>query len=296
MSCDELLNISNVEYLKNTDLSRFTTIRLKVFGDLAVVTSIESLKKVIAFTLDKGIRYHLLGWGANQVLSSTKNTLFIKLKFDLDRSIFKSVKSSYHLPASTPLNVLQAHAQKFGLKGWEVITGIPASLGGAIYMNAGTALGEICEIVESVAILKPDGELRTEKITQKSFSYRKNHFVNEGEVIVAASLVHKGVDPEISKVIKEYMAYRKRTQPLSSFNCGCVWKNFDDSHKAGLFIDKLKLNQLKFDGIEVSDKHCNFLENKGNAKFDDFKALIELLKEELLLHSGIKFELEAKIY
>ena len=163
-------------------------------------------------------------------------------------------------------------------------------------MNAGTALGEICEIVESVVILKPDGELRTEKITQKSFSYRKNHFVNEGEVIVAASLVHKGVDPEISKVIKEYMAYRKRTQPLSSFNCGCVWKNFDDSHKAGLFIDKLKLNQLKFDGIEVSDKHCNFLENKGNAKFDDFKALIELLKEELLLHSGIKFELEAKIY
>tara|TARA_Y100000780_G_scaffold232593_1_gene268204 strand:+ start:61467 stop:62357 length:891 start_codon:yes stop_codon:yes gene_type:complete len=296
VTVEELSKIPGVDFLKDTDLSRFTTIRLKVFGDLAIVSSIEALKKTIAKCRESETRYHLLGWGANQVLSSSDNTLFIKLKFDLNRDVFKSVQEKYTLPASTPLNVLQGHAQKFGLKGWEVITGIPASLGGAIYMNAGTALGEICEIVESVSILQPDGEIRTEKIGPESFSYRKNKFVKNGEIIIGATLIHRGQDPEIGRKIKEYMSFRKRTQPLSSFNCGCVWKNYDQNHKAGLFIDKLKLNLLKFNTMEVSDKHCNFLENKGGASFDDFKALIELSQEELLLHSGIKFELEAKIY
>ncbi|MCO4753789.1 MAG: FAD-binding protein [Bacteriovoracaceae bacterium] len=296
MSLNWVKEIEGVNLFESVDLAKYTTIKLKAIGDIATVESIDALTLVIQGLQKHGIEYHVLGWGANQVISKTKNTLFIKLKLPLDRDIFKTVHKFYDLPASTPLNLLQSHAQKFGLKGWEVLTGIPASLGGAIYMNAGTALGEICNIVESVTILEPTGKVRVEKINENSFSYRKNHFVSEGEIIIEARLLHHGEDPKISQKIKEYMSYRKSTQPLASFNCGCVWKNYDANHKAGLVIDKLKLNLLKINDLEVSDKHCNFLENKGSATFEDFNALIGLTKEELLLHTGIKFELEAKIY
>lgn len=292
----EIERIEGIELKLGTNLSKYTTIRLSCIGDIAMVSTVEALASLLPVLVEKGINYQVLGWGANQVISKTSNTLFIKLRFHFNRELLSEPRSLYHLPASAPLNALQSHAQKFGLSGWEVFTGVPASLGGAIYMNAGTALGEIGEIVKSVELMRPDGSIRVEKIVDKSFSYRKNHFVKKGEVIIAASLCHRGIDPGISEKIKTYMEFRKRSQPLKSFNCGCVWKNFDENHKAGLFVDKSGLNNLISGKMEVSDIHSNFYENKGGANYEDFESLTELLREQLLLHTGIRFELEAKIY
>lgn len=296
MNLEWAKSIEGVDILESVDLAKFTTIKLHATGTVAVVNEGDALKELIVALNERSVEYHLIGWGANQVISRTKDTLFVKLDLPFDRGILKEPRAKYRLPASVALNVLQSHAMKFGLKGWEVFTGIPASLGGAIYMNAGTALGEIGSIVETVEILTPEGCLRTEKISPDSFSYRRNNFVKKGEVIVAAELVQRGLDPEISKIIKEYMGFRKRTQPLASYNCGCVWKNFDENHKAGLFVDKTGLNNLAFGDLRVSDRHSNFFENKGGASFEDFQALKELLEEQLLLHTGIRFELEAKVY
>lgn len=291
-----LEGIRDVELLEDIDLRRFTTIRLKTTGSIAIVSSVEALRAIVMKLNEKNIQYHMIGWGANQVISRTSGVLFIKLKIPLDMEIFKEPREEYVLPASAPLNLLQSHAQKFGLKGWEVFTGIPASLGGAIFMNAGTALGEIGALVKSVTLLRPNGKFRVASVNSNSFSYRKNHFVEAGEIIVEATLVHQGLSAETSEKIKDYMEFRKSTQPLRSFNCGCVWKNHDENHKAGLFIDKLGLNNIKFNDLEVSDMHSNFLENKENASIEDFNSLIELMSDQLLLHSGIRFELEAKVY
>lgn len=296
MNLDFLEQIGEVELLQDIDLRRFTTIRLKTVGSIALVSSVKALRSLVLKLHEKNIQYHMIGWGANQVISRTSGVLFIKLDIHLDREIFKEPRDEYALPASTPLNLLQSHAHKFGLKGWEVFTGIPASLGGAIFMNAGTSLGEIGTLVKSVTLLRPNGKFRVVSTDSASFGYRKNHFVEPGEIIVEATLVHGGLSSETSKKIKDYMAFRKATQPLKSFNCGCVWKNHDENHKAGLFIDKLGLNNIKFNDLEVSDTHSNFLENKENATIEDFNSLIELMSEQLLLHSGIRFELEAKVY
>ena len=296
MSLAAAIDIAGVEVFEQVDLAKYTTIKLSIIGDIALVSTLDGLRALVKYARSKNFKYHLIGWGANQVIANSEGTLFIKLNLKFDRTQLASPKPRYRLPASAPLNVLQSHAQKFGIVGWEVITGIPASLGGAIYMNAGTALGEIGEIVESVEIMTPEGDIRTENITPESFSYRSNNFVKEGEVIIEAVLVSKGQDPKVSEKIKEYMEYRKTTQPLKSKNCGCVWKNSGSEYKAGLFVDKTGLHNLSFGDLEVSDLHSNFYENKGSATFQDFRALTGLLQDQLLLHTGIRFELEAKIY
>lgn len=297
MKLNKILNqISDLDIKENIDLSRYTTIKLFKMGNLVIVKTIESLQLTIKKLLQKNIKYQMLGWGANQVLINTENTVFIKLDFLQDKDYLNSVRDEYTLPASFPLNLLTSHGMKFGLKGWDVFTGIPASLGGAIFMNAGTTLGEIGSLVKSVKILSRSGEIKLINIDNKSFSYRKNHFLNEGEVIIEATLTHFGIDESLKTKIKEYLELRKRTQPLATRNCGCVFKNFDELHKAGQFIDACGLKGFSHAGLRVSHLHANFIENVENAKAEDFIVLVEAIKYELELFSGIEFELEAKVY
>src|SRR5690606_29254434 len=148
----------DVQLLLHTNLKKYTTYKLEVVGDIAFCKSIPALKSLIVLLNKHNYAYNMVGWGANQVLANTKDVLFIKLDFPAPTAELSQAREKYYLPASTPLNVLTSHAQKFGIKGWEVFTGIPAALGGAIYMNAGTGLGGICQVVESVEILTPTGE------------------------------------------------------------------------------------------------------------------------------------------
>src|SRR5690606_27919496 len=106
------------------------------------------------------------------------------------------------------------------LIGWEVFSGIPASLGGAIFMNAGTGLGEICEIVDSVRVMDREANIREVTKNNLKFSYRHNHFIEPGEIIISAKLINKGLDEKIGEKIKDYLDFRKNTQPLNTKSCG----------------------------------------------------------------------------
>ena len=298
MSLNEIKNLPGVELFENISLEKYTTIRLSCRGNIALVHSVESLTKIVSILLDSHMTFHMIGWGANQILHNTENVLFIKLNFIFDRNYLSSLKSEYRIPASVSLSVLSNHAMKFGLRGWEVFTGIPGSLGGAIYMNAGTSLGEIGDLVKNVKVLKKSGEIVQIEIKNKPlcFSYRKNLFLKKEDIILEATLIHSGVDLSVTKEIKNYLEKRKRTQPLKTKNCGSVFKNFSQNHIAGQFIDILGLKELGVNSLAVSDKHANFIENTGGASSSDFIELTNLLKYELELFSGIEFELEAKVY
>jgi UDP-N-acetylmuramate dehydrogenase len=291
----EIETIPGCEYHRDYDLTGFTTIRLASKGDLVEVKNVSALKKLLPILKLNHRKYLVVGWGANQILPAICEDLIIHLDFDFDKSYFDSLKSEYHLPASVGLNSLTAHAVKFGLMGWEVFTGIPASLGGALFMNAGTNLGEIGKLVKAVQLITPEGELREEVITSESFSYRKNHFVKPGEIIVGATLVHLGIDPSISSKIKEYLDYRKKTQPLTTKNCGCVFKNPNKEMPAGKLIDLMGLKGLSVGGLRVSTKHANFIENHGSANWDQFEALVGIIQANINRFYGIEFELEVKI-
>ena len=172
-----------------------------------------------------------MGWGANILLPSSSTMPYVQLDFDFNRELLEQPQSEYILPASVSLAVLTSHAAKFGLKGWEVFTGIPASLGGAVYMNAGTNLGEIGSLVKEVKLMNKLGEIKLIKIDAHSFSYRKNHFVQPGDVIYEVTLSNLGLDPAISIKIKDYLEMRNKSQPLKEATCGCVFKNHQNKQK-----------------------------------------------------------------
>ena len=153
----------DIEIKLNFNLKKYSTMRLKSQGDLFIVKKSDSLGKLTKFCFENKIQYLVLGMGANQLLKEKVELPIIKLDFELDENYLDELQKSYSLPASINLAKLSSHAIKFGMIGWEVFTGIPATLGGAVFMNAGTNLGEIGELVESVKYFTREGK-KIEKI------------------------------------------------------------------------------------------------------------------------------------
>tara|TARA_Y100000590_G_scaffold469529_1_gene657956 strand:+ start:409859 stop:410770 length:912 start_codon:yes stop_codon:yes gene_type:complete len=295
---DLISKIGDVELEESKDLTKYSTMRLVAIGDLITVKSLAALKQLLPKLKDNKINYRVIGWGANQLLPKTSVIPYLMLNFPFEKSYLDEVRNEYILPASVSLSVLSSHAVKNGLKGWEVFTGIPASLGGAIFMNAGTNLGEICNIVNEVYLIDSKGHERTVIVDKNSFSYRKNHFLDEGDVITGAKLTHHGQSPDITTQIKEYLALRNRTQPLKESTCGCIFKNDKKSNKvcpAGMFIDIIGMKGFTNKRIQISPKHANFMVNTGGANFEDICETIAIVQKELKLQYGVDFETEVKL-
>ena len=295
----ELNSIDGALVEIDKDLKKYSTMRLDAVGDLITVKNIEALKAVTKNLTQKNIQYRVLGWGANMLLPKTASNPYLQLDFDFNKEILEKAHNEYILPASVSLATLTSHANKFGLKGWEVFTGIPASLGGAIFMNAGTNLGEIGTIIKEVKLVTKYGEEKLIKIDQNSFKYRHNNFVESGDVIFEARLIHFGIDEAISKKIREYLEMRTRTQPLKEWTCGCIFKNHQDLNlsltcRAGLFIDIMGLKGLTFGNLLISPKHANFMENRGESSYEDVMTMIKVLQKELKLQTGVSFETEVE--
>lgn len=298
----ELDKADDVQILIDEDLSKLSTLKLKARGDLVLVRSFEALKDVINLFKKFKKSYNVLGFGANQMLLENSPNPYIKLQFSLDSNLLESVKDEYCLPASIHLSKLTSHASKHGLKGWEVFTGIPATLGGAIFMNAGTGLGEIGSLVKEVKVLSRDGELRVISPGEEGFSYRKNNFTKKGDIIYEATLVHNGVDSSVPGLIKEYLRKRNESQPLWASTCGCIFKNAERpvsskklaTCRAGEFIDIMGLKGFQMDQVRVSPLHANFMENRGGADYSSMVKAISFVKEELKLQFGVDFETEVK--
>lgn len=295
----ELKEIQGLEVELGKDLKKFSTMRLSAFGDLLTVKNLDALKKTVLTLTKYETDYRLLGWGANMLLPSKASIPYLQLDFEFNKNLLDTVHSEYVLPASVSLAVLTSHAAKFGLMGWEVFTGIPASLGGAIFMNAGTNLGEIGSLITEVRLVTKDGKEKLIKVDKNSFSYRHNHFVDKGDVIYQATLVHRGCDPKISQKIKEYLEMRNRTQPLKEATCGCVFKNYHDLERgltcrAGQFIDIIGMKGFTYKGLRISPKHANFMENFGDSNYEDVLMMIEMIKKELKLQYGVDFSPEVE--
>lgn len=294
-----IINHPDVTVEIDKDLKKFSTMRLDARGDLITVKSVEGLKVALKALTQNKIEYRVLGWGANVLLPAAADKPYIQLDFEFDRSIFDAAREEYILPGSVSLATLTSHANKFGLKGWEVFTGIPASLGGAIFMNAGTNLGEIGSVIKEVKLITKNGEEKSVIIDKSSFTYRHNHFVEDGDVIYQARLIHFGTDEAISKKIKEYLDMRNRTQPLKEWTCGCIFKNHHDvsrdvTCRAGLFIDIMGLKGLSIKNLQISPKHANFMENRGESSYEDVMEMITVLQKELKLQFGVSFETEVE--
>jgi len=273
----------------------------------------EDLKNTILWAKKKKLPFFILGGGSN-VLFSDKgfNGLVIKLQ----NTQYEIRNTNVIAGAGVPLQKLVLEAAKKGLSGLENLAGIPGTLGGAIWGNAGAFGREIGDLVEEVKVLDVGGsKLEVKKLKNKDckFGYRESIFKRRKNwIILEATLkLKRGKKKEIEEKIKEILKLRKEKQPLEFPSAGSVFKNvpiekvpkkirekFKEKIKdgflpAGVLIETAGLKGYQIGGAKISEKHANFIVNTGESKARDVLELIELIKKRV--RKKFKIELKEEI-
>lgn len=188
---------------------------------------------------------------------------------------------------------LMRHAIGRSLAGLEWAAGIPGTAAGCVVMNAGTRLGEMRDVVKAVRIVDPVGRLVDCPASAIQFSYRRARLPRG--IVVGVWLQLKPASREkIATVVKDYLRYRKDTQPLTLPNAGCVFKN-PENDVSGRLIEAAGLKGARIGDAQVSEKHANFIVNLGQARASDVIALIKKVGRTVEEQAGVTLELELKI-
>lgn len=204
-------------------------------------------------------------------------------------------KNALHVAAGTKLSQICTFARDNSLTGLEFAYGIPGTLGGAIYMNAGAYGGEMCNVVTSVTFLNEQGKLETFGNEELDFSYRHSYFTGKKCIILSAILELKAGEKEsISAAMEDYMSRRRDKQPLEFGSAGSTFKRPKGAFASAL-IDDCKLKGRSVGGAQVSEKHAGFIINRGGATAADIHALMQIVKETVLTEKGYTLEPEVMI-
>ncbi len=290
------------EIKKNEPLSMHTSFAVGGPADIvAYPTDREDLVSLLKEIKKRGMKYFILGGGTNLLVRDGGfRGAVIKLErlaaVRIERE-YRSVGGAFaavYAQAGVPLPKLHFFAAEQGLTGLEFATGIPGTVGGAICMNAGTAAGETGDVIESVTLLSPEGEVITRLRDEMSFGYRSSR-IPDGHLVVDAIFILRRDDKEKIKArIRELLEKRKQGQPLNFPNAGSIFKNPQEV-PAGRLIETAKLKGKRVGDAEVSDKHANFIVNTGKATARDVLALMEIVKQTVLDVHGVRLEPEIKI-
>ena len=283
-------------YTENESMSEHTTFRIGGPADLFVVpTTVEGLAAVVSACNKEGIYCFILGNGSN-VLVSDKGIRGVVVSTAACLNNIELI-GAYEIKcgAGVKLSRLSDLACENSLTGAEFAWGIPGTVGGAVYMNAGAYDGEMKDILVSCEYLTPDGELHTMLADEMDLSYRHSAFSENGYVIVSATVRLKAGDKgEIRAKMDDFMHRRKSKQPLEFPSAGSTFKRPVGGFAAAL-IDECGLKGYSVGGAEVSEKHAGFVINKGGATCFDVMRLVEHIKKEVFLNKSIKLECEIRV-
>ena len=187
-------------------------------------------------------------------------------------------------------------AAGFGLSGLEFAHGIPGTVGGGVYMNAGAYGGEICQVLESADVMYLDGRIKTFSNEEMQFSYRHSRLEDETAIVISATfrLTPKPED-EIRETMRTLMGKRSASQPLDMPSAGSAFKRPVGGYAAAL-IDQTGLKGYSVGGAAVSTKHAGFVVNLGNATASDVKQLLRQVSDKVYEAQGIRLEPEVRIW
>ncbi|MEO5631605.1 MAG: UDP-N-acetylmuramate dehydrogenase [Nitrospiraceae bacterium] len=188
---------------------------------------------------------------------------------------------------------LIGYAIRHSLAGLEWAAGIPGTVAGCVVMNAGTKLGEMKDSVKAVRMVNMKGQVVDVEAAQVRFDYRRA-LLPRGIVVGVWVQLKQGVRSEIERVVKDYLHYRRDTQPLAMPSAGCVFKNPPNS-SAGRLIEAAGLKGARVGDAEVSMKHANFMVNRGQARAADVMVLIGKVRRAIRRLACVRLELELKI-
>lgn len=262
---------------------------------LLIVESNQELAQALSEISKSGKKHILLGNGSN--------TLFADGMYDgtvikLGEGFNKISVSGEMVSAggAALLSKVAREAMKFGLGGLETLSGIPGSIGGALFMNAGAYGGEMSHVVSRAYVMKSDGsESYWISKDEMKLGYRTSRFKNSQEIILEVEFkLDKKPKPEIKSLMDEYTERRNSKQPLTLPSCGSFFKR-PEGHFAGALIQNSGLAGYSIGGAQVSEKHCGFLVNKGGATATDVLALKDFVQKTVKEKFGVDLEPEVRI-
>lgn len=276
-------------------LSEYITFR---FGGkcraLISINSAQSAAELIRYMKKNSVRYGILGRGSN-VLADDNGFDGVILLFGSDFASIEIRGNIIRCDAGALLASACVHAQQSGLSGMENLFGIPGTVGGALYMNAGAYGSEMKDIVISAEYLDEDGKIRTIGREGMELSYRHSFFSDNSCVIISVTMQLENGDPEVIKnAMNECMAKRSSKQPLEYPSAGSTFKRPEGSY-ASLLIDQCGLKGVQCGGAMVSEKHSGFIINKGYATCADVLELCSQVQRIVKEKTGYTLELEPVI-
>ena len=281
--------------LTNSPMSRQTTFKAGGNADIITFpTNVNALINVLKTAQAASIPYIILGNGSN-ILVSDDGIRGIVIKMTALSSNIEVNDTTISCSAGTPLSKLCTTALDNGLTGLEFAYGIPGSVGGAVYMNAGAYDGEIKDVLTSVNHINPDFCEETFSADKLKLSYRSSFYSkNNNYIITKATFELKhGNKTEIKAKMDELMARRKDKQPLDFPSAGSTFKR-PKGYFAGALIEQCGLKGYTIGGAQVSEKHAGFVINK-NGTASDILALINYIKTTVKEKTGVDLEPEVKI-
>ena len=292
----KFINENNLGKIKeNVSLKTLTTYKTGGTTKLLFIPNdVDSLKQGLKYLKDHSIKYKIFGNGSNILASDNNyNGVIIKLNNLNDLKIKDNI---LEVEAGYNLSLLCNKMCKEGYLGFAFGCGIPGTVGGSIYMNAGAYLEQISDVLEKVQILDEDFNFKYLNKNEMNFSYRHSIFMEKKYLVLKAYFrLEKGNTEEILKLIKNRKERRYASQPLDFPSAGSVFRNPENNY-SGKLIEDLGLKGKTKGGAKISDKHANFIINNGNATSSDILYLMNLIHDKVKEKYNIDLHREQELF
>lgn len=295
MKTDSLIALAQklkIKYSQNEAMSLHTSFKIGGAADIILYPQNEGqLAEILSLAAAEGIPTFILGKGSNLLVSDDgiEGAVISTLAM---QNITLISDTELKAEAGASLAALCRAARDNGLTGLEFAYGIPGTVGGALYMNAGAYGGDMSMVVKSAESIDADNQLISRTVDQMALGYRKSIYDQNGEIITSVTFsLKKGDKKEISDAMDTFMNKRKNSQPLDFPSAGSTFKRPEGYYAAAL-IDECGLKGFGVGGAEVSIKHAGFVINKDNASCRDVLELIGKIKKIVMEKRGVELNTE----
>ncbi|MBO5588849.1 MAG: UDP-N-acetylmuramate dehydrogenase [Anaerovibrio sp.] len=283
------------QFYINEPMSKHTTFNIGGPADYLIFPgSMDQLQAVVKLMNQCDIPFTILGNGSN-VLVLDKGIRGAVIKFHAPMSYKRCEGNKIIAGAGAYLKHISQYAAENGLTGMEFACGIPGSLGGAVFMNAGAYDGEMKNVVKEVKTVTATGKILTYGPDEFNFGYRHSVFQANGQAIAEITLeLQSGNKEDIQAKMDDYTARRESKQPLEMPSAGSTFKR-PEGYYAGTLIDSTGLKGLQVGGAQISTKHAGFVVNSGHATAQDVLDLIKEVQDRVYKEKGVKLYPEVRI-
>ena len=288
----DCLGVENVRTME--PMSSHTTFRIGGPADIFLIPHrVSEIKEILKICGEEKLPCFVLGNGSNLLVSDDGyHGVIIQLFHNMEQ--IRTEGNSIRAQAGAPLSGIAAAARDASLTGFEFAAGIPGTLGGAVVMNAGAYGGEMKDVLREVTVLTGDGQLLTLPASELALGYRTSLVKTAGYLVVEAVLdLQPGGQEEIRARMRELAIRRKTKQPLEYPSAGSTFKR-PEGYYAGKLIMDSGLKGYRVGGAEVSEKHCGFVINTGDATAADVCRLIQNVADQVEKQFGVRLEPEIK--